>query len=59
MLLKSRASLTCFRTCFLPGRAKDLSAPRYREEGITVPVHARRGPEGLQEVEATRFHANW
>jgi hypothetical protein len=29
MLLKSRASLTCFRTCFLPGRAKDLSAPRY------------------------------
>jgi len=27
MLLKSRASLTCFRTCFLPGRAKDLSAP--------------------------------
>jgi len=29
MLLKSRASPTCFRTCFLPGRAKDLSAPRY------------------------------
>jgi len=28
MLLKSRASLTCFRTCFLPGRAKDLSPPR-------------------------------
>ena len=28
-LLKSRASLTCFRACFLPGRAKDLSAPRY------------------------------
>jgi len=27
MLLKSRASLTCFRPCFLPGRAKDLSAP--------------------------------
>ena len=27
MLLKSRASLTCFRSCFLPGRAKDLSAP--------------------------------
>jgi len=24
MLLKSRASLTCFRVCFLPGRAKDL-----------------------------------
>ena len=29
MLLKSHASLTCFRACFLPGRAKDLSAPRY------------------------------
>jgi len=29
MLLKSRVSLTCFRACFLPGRAKDLSAPRY------------------------------
>ena len=27
--VKSRASLTCFRACFLPGRAKDLSAPRY------------------------------
>jgi len=27
MLLKSRASLTCFRVCFLPGRAKDVSAP--------------------------------
>jgi len=29
MLLKSRVSLTCFLACFLPGRAKDLSAPRY------------------------------
>ena len=28
ILLKSRASLTCFRACFLPGRAKELSAPR-------------------------------
>ena len=27
MLLKSRTSLTCFRNCFLPARAKDLSAP--------------------------------
>ena len=26
MLLKSRTSLTCFRACILPGRAKDLSA---------------------------------
>jgi len=29
MLLKSRASLTFFPACFLPGRAKDLSALRY------------------------------
>jgi len=29
MLLKLRASLTCFRACFLPGRTKDLSAPWY------------------------------
>ena len=29
MLLISRASLTCFRACFLPGRAKDLPASRY------------------------------
>jgi len=29
ILLKPRVSLTCFRACFLPGRAKDLSAPRY------------------------------
>ena len=28
VLLKSRASLTCFRACFLPGQAKDLPAPR-------------------------------
>jgi len=29
ILLKSRSSLTFFRACFFPGRAKDLSAPRY------------------------------
>ena len=29
ILLKSRASLTCFRGYFLPGRTKDFSAPRY------------------------------
>ena len=29
MFLKSRESLTFFRTCFLLGRAKDLSAPQY------------------------------
>ena len=30
MLLKSRSSLTCFGAYFLPGRAKDLSAPLYK-----------------------------
>ena len=25
----NRAPLTCFQVCFLPGRAKDLLAPRY------------------------------
>jgi len=34
MLLKSRASLTCFRDCFLPGQAKDFSAPRIRSISI-------------------------
>jgi len=29
MLLKLCAYLTCIRACFLPGRAMDLSAPRY------------------------------
>ena len=29
MVLKSRESLTCFQASFLPGRAKDLSAPLY------------------------------
>jgi len=30
LLLKTHASLTCFRAYFLPGRARDLSAPRYK-----------------------------
>jgi len=34
MLLKSRVSLTYFRACFLPGRAKDLSAPRYKPVNV-------------------------
>jgi len=29
MLLKRRMFLTCFRACFLPGRAKGLAAPQY------------------------------
>ena len=35
ILLKSRVSLTCLRAYFLPGRAKDLSAPRH-----LITVHA-------------------
>ena len=35
ILLKSRASLTRFWACFIPGRAKDLSVPwYYLSEGI-------------------------
>jgi len=37
ILLKSRSSLTCFRACFLPGRAKDLSAPRYHSTALSGP----------------------
>ena len=29
--MKSRASLTCFRACLLPGRVKDLPATRYSD----------------------------
>jgi len=36
ILLKSRASLTCFPACFLPVRAKDLSAPRYNTTGCLI-----------------------
>ena len=44
MLLKSRASLTCFVACFLPGRAKDFSAPWYclEEVGALYPIRFLR-----------------
>ena len=32
ILFKPCASLTCFRACFFPGRARDLSAPRYKHQ---------------------------
>jgi len=38
MMLKSRAFLTCFRACFLPGRAKDLLAPRYKFSPFQSPT---------------------
>ena len=53
MLLKSLASLTCFRACFLPGRAKDLSALRYfnsstslaeRRTPVITPASYSEGP---------------
>ena len=36
MLLKSRASLICFRACVFPGWAKDLSALRYVTLSFTI-----------------------
>jgi len=37
MLLKSHASLTRFLACFLPGRAKNLSTPRYHSNHVSQP----------------------
>jgi len=42
MLLKLRASLTCFRTCVLPGQAKDLSAPLYTSNDQNTEVYLHR-----------------
>ena len=41
--------ITCFLACFLPGRAKDLSAPRYLPSTHDVPVF------GLQTVDILEF----
>jgi hypothetical protein len=49
MLLKSRASLTCFWACFLPGRAKDLSAPRY------TPADDREGLKYVVSLQYTKI----
>ena len=40
LLLKSRVSLECVRASFLPGRAKDLSAPRYVTLSCTIKLLA-------------------
>ena len=54
MLLKSRASVTCFRVCFLPDRAKDLSAPPY----ITLLVLATVGYiQGVYFIRGTRWRS--
>ena len=50
MLLKSCAILTCFRACFPPGRAKDLSAPGLymiiKVKHKFRPRTGREGPDG-------------
>jgi len=51
MLLKSRASLTCFRACFLPGRAKDLSAPG------TLQLTRRK--QRLNVIQIYTSHESW
>ena len=59
MLLKSRASLTCFRACFLPGWAKDLSAPRYNITDFWVlilPGAIKKKRESLPEITVSIFH---
>jgi hypothetical protein len=43
MLLKSRASLHSFRACFLPGRSKDLTAPRYNNQILFTAAVTRKG----------------
>ena len=51
MLLKSLASLTCFFACFLPGRAKDLSAPR-----VYLKTYHSEKIKKTQNEEARIFH---
>jgi len=52
MLLKSRASLTCFRACFLPGRAKDLSTPWVYSAASYVSTFIARLSDRLDKTEA-------
>jgi len=61
MLLKSRASLTCFRACFLPGRAKDLSASRYYLQHDTLPQMVNYGkllPAPSNQI-STYYYCNY
>jgi len=40
-VVKFRASLTCFRFSFFPGRAKDLAAPRLLKlKGVGLPIRS-------------------
>jgi len=58
MLLKSRASLTCFRARFLPGRAKDLSASRYFQ-GSWSYLTFRTGPYLTFHLLRACFHSSF
>jgi len=61
MLLKSRAYLTCFRACFLPGRAKDFSAPRVlvaRYQASRVVGASVLGGTFVLLCQTTRRHVN-
>jgi len=54
MLLESRASLTCFRACFLPGRAKDLSAPRYNNTELARNIFYSESESANKEINGVR-----
>jgi len=59
MLLKSRASLTGVWASFLPGRAKDLSAPRYSITDFWVlilPGVTEKKRESSPEITVSIFH---
>ena len=54
MLLKSCAFLTCFRACFLPGRDKDLSAPRINTDPphpLPIPQTNTNGENGITIIQ--------
>jgi len=54
MLLKSRVSVTCFRACFLPGRAKDLSTPRYYELTCISTIASRQSNAHVTKPDTCR-----
>jgi len=65
MLLKSRASLTCFRSCFLPGRAKDLPASWYIKKLITIYTFVqetqqlRIPKDSMWHIIRSRYYDKW
>jgi len=59
MLLKSRASLTSFRACFLPGRAKDLSAPRVLKKEDGEVFFGLTGLGNTEVADSSKMSVNW